>query len=43
MCIETINEGFVISSIVTGVKLGHVKNALFGVLSIAMYTTPKSL
>ena len=28
--------------IIMGVKLGHVKNALFGVLTIAMYTTPKS-
>ena len=28
--------------IITGVKLGHMKNALFGVLTIAMYTTPKS-
>ena len=27
----------------TGVILGHVKNALFGVLTFAMYTTPKSL
>ena len=27
----------------TGVKLGHVKNALFGGLTISMYTTPKSL
>ena len=27
---------------VTGVKLGHVKNALIGVLTIAMYTTPTS-
>ena len=27
---------------VTGVYLGHMKNALFGVLTIAMYTTPKS-
>ena len=26
----------------TRVKLGHMKNALFGVLTIAMYTTPKS-
>ena len=26
----------------TGVKLGHMKNALFGVLTIVMYTTPKS-
>ena len=24
-----------------GVKLGHMKNALFGVLTIAMYSTPK--
>ena len=27
----------------TGVKLGHENNALFGVLTIAMYTTPNSL
>ena len=26
-----------------GVKLGHVKNALFGVLTIAMYTTQNAL
>ena len=26
----------------TGVKVGHVKNAIFGVLTIAMYTAPKS-
>ena len=25
-----------------GVKIGHMKNALFGVLTIAMYTTLKS-
>ena len=29
------------TQIVTGVKLGHMKNALFGVLTIAMYATPK--
>ena len=29
------------NGIYTGVKLGHIKNALFGLLTIAMYTTPK--
>ena len=43
MCIDIINKGFVTSSIVTGVKIGHVQNALSGVLIIAKYTTPKSL
>ena len=28
--------------IIIGVYLGHMKNAIFGVLTIAMYTTPKS-
>ena len=29
------------NGIYTGVKLGHMKNAHFGLLTIAMYTTPK--
>ena len=29
-------------SLLRGVKLGHVKNTLFGVLTIALYTSPKS-
>ena len=35
----------VVIKAVSGLKLGHMKNALFGVLTIAMYTykTPKSV
>ena len=40
MIFKKLSENNLIN--ITGVKLGHMKNALFGVLTIAMYTTPKS-
>ena len=44
LCLTWLGPEYIFSTMLIsrGVKLGHVKNALFGVFTIAMYTTPKS-